>query len=685
MKKTKLALGLMTAMLTAGTLAGCDNTVKYSADGKIISYKLKDSDSDPTVIKADDLLNDYYKDSSKFQSIFDAINSIVVRNYFNTTETVPLKSGGDIKLGKEQMPQIELDAKKKVESDKKTAQINASNNGTSYSDEFEAILSGKGAKDEEELKDKYIEELKKETFDNNFYKYHIDEIKSGDESVKLNDKQIWHGYLNDMVPYHVSHILVKLEDGSGTNYANGTISEDNAKKLFNVVDALAKGKDSFQTIAHRFSEDTGSAANYGDLGIMDYSTSYVNEFKLGIYAYENFLNAADGVKDAVRSSNILIPGNETDTLGGIAKSFTDVSKEAFGADIPTIDYKVFSDLNDAAEVDKDELNKSVIDDSANFYPRNIIYNKYLNRHSVAYIVNDTESADIANKNTGFKSTKLPDGSTKPVLSVHTAAGWTPVLCVRAGSDYQGIHFIIVNRSMFNTEASVDIKDYYTTYYPEQDDYPKDSSGNPLPTYVNFSSSVTADTKAKAESLLSTMKSYDSDKLNKYIFKKYFDMEGLKFSNDELNSILDMWISRGFEKKEQEKKDAWDKTWNDYVDTLRKQNSEREKLVSDACRLAFVYGNGLKKDRSVITVGEFITTMANAMVAAGEIDPDTGDVFTVDAAKIYIRSIRIGSNTIKPTESADPDEKAKDLIKESDPLSVLFKKEGAICNDGKEHI
>lgn len=715
MKKSKLTVGIMTAILAAGTLAGCDNTVKYNAEGKIITYQV--GDNDPVDVKADDLLEDYYKDSSKFQSIFDAINSIVVRNYFSKDpfiEEVDIKtkdSTGKIvttkkQLGKPQMPQIELDAEKKVDSDKKTAQTNADNNGTSYNDEFKAILDSHGAEDEADLKKKYVDELKKTTFEDNFYKYFVEDIKNGDEDYVYEssegDKQLWNGYFNDMVPYHVSHILVKVEDGSGTNYANGTISEDNAKKLFNVVDALAKGDDSFRTIAHRFSEDTGSAANYGDLGIMDYSTGYVNEFKLGVYAYENFLTKGE-VKEAVQASNIKIPGNgddlDPDNVTGIAKSFLDESEKAFGQAVPEIDYDVFVQLNKEAKTDKDKNGKSVIDDSANFYPRNIIYNKHLNRHSVALITTASPAvvADVDAKvnTTGFVKNGTGEdcgldiaglAAGKYVLAVKTASGWTPVLCTRAGSDYQGIHFIIVNRSNFvmEDENEVSRSEYYTTYYPEQDDYPvypegHANAGNPKPTYINYASSAVSDTQTKANSLLSTLKSYDSERLNKYIFEKYFEMEGIELKDEKLAEILSMWVSRGFDKKEQEKNDAWEKTWNDYIDTLRKQNSDRSQLVSDACRLAYVYGNGLDENRQQVTVGDMLGELAQAMVDAKEIDPETGNVFTLEAAKKYIKSIRIGSGVIKP-QGTD-----KDLIKETDPISVLFKKEGALCNDGKEHI
>lgn len=704
MNKSKIAIGLMTAMLSAGALAGCDNTVKYSNDGTIISYHTKD-DSQEKPTSADELLQEYYKDSSKYQSIFDAVYSIVVRNYFKTVDepVEVIKTGTNgkrtketIRVGISQVDGIKNDAQKKVDSDKETAKLNAKNNSTNYNDEFNSILSSKGAKDEAELKEKYIEEIEKETFDSNFYKYHINEIKTGDESVKYGDnQQLWTGYLNDMVPYHVSHILVKVEDGSGTNYANGTISEANAEKLFNVVDALAKGADSFGTLAHRFSEDTGSAANYGDLGIMDYSTGYVNEFKLGIYAYENFMG--DKVNDVItKKSNILIPGNVVETpevkISGIAASYQDQIKSSFDDSIPSIDFSVFQELQKVAKIDKDVNGKSVLDDSANFYPRNIIYNKYLNRHSIAYIVNSAKTENVGTLNSGFyKEVKVMDPETntevtKYALCVKTKSGeWTPVLCARAGSDYQGLHFIVVNRSPFVSEVNgVKLDEYYTTYYPEQEDYPSiesvDAEGkysySPKDTYVNYSSSVTAETKSRAESFVSTIKSYDSERLNKYIYRRYFNMEKLQLNHKEgevdLQDLLDKWIDRGFEKKAEEKKDAWEKTWNDYIDTLRKQNAERSKLVSQACRIAYLNANGLNEDKTDTTfdtvvdpvTGEtLLQSMVKAMILAGEATDAT------DAEK-KIKQIKIGDKTFDDRVTK---------------VAELFKKEGALCNDGKEHF
>lgn len=667
MNKSKLAVGLMTLFLTGGVLASCDsketreiNKVRYSNDGTILTYT--DESGEKTVIKADDLFVDYYSDSSKYQSIFDSIYSIVVRNYFSIEENVTYL-GNNLKVGKSQMEQIKIDAQYKVDSDIRTAKKNADNKNTNYKDELEEILSGKGVKDTEELFDKYVEECQKETFDENFYKYHINEIKNGADDVKTKkdgaDVNLWTGYFNDMAPYHVSHILVKLEDGSGTNYANGTISEDNAKKLFDVVDALGSGKDSFGTIAYQFSEDPGSAKNYGDLGIMDYSTGYVNEFKLGIYAYENFL----GNTDAAMASVIKIPGNEDSSTEGIAENLSDVVMESFEhEEMPVINKSVFEDLKKFSKVTKDQYNDSVLEDAATFYPRNIIYNRYLNRHFFAFITSDTANITLdANGNdTEGKTSGYLASDAGNVLSVKTANGWNPVLCVRAGSDYQGIHFIVVNRSPFDVEADkngVTLDEYYTTFNPEQDGYPGKKEGQPKATYVNFSSSVQSETKSRADSLKSTVKSYDSDKLNKYIFRKYFELEGLKLSDEKLEDALNMWIDRGLEKKEQDTQDAWEKTWNDYIDTLAKQNTERSKLVSQACKIGYAHAN---EEIALDLANEIISEMATAMVEAGEAENDT-------EALAKIKAISGG------------------VEKTAEKLSDIFKMKGGLCNDGKAHL
>lgn len=632
MKKSRLTVGLLTAMLSLGVFAGCDNTVKSSKDGVILTYVV---DGEKKSVKADDIFEEYFNDSSKYQSIFDSIYSIVVRNYFNEPDEVTYQ-GAPLTLGSTQVAKIETDAERKVQADERTAKTNADNNNSNWRDEFESICSSKGAEDREELKEKYIDELKKETFDENFYKYHLDEIKTGSDEV---EEVKWNGYFKDMAPFHVSHILIKLSDGSGTNYADGTISEDNAKKLYEVVEAIKSGEDNFGTIAYQFSEDTGSAKAYGDLGIMDYSTGYVNEFKLGVYAYETLL-AKRGV-----DSRIAIPdvAKYSETIKG---SFKDV--DIASGDVPTIDYSVFKELKEVKDVVRDEKDKAVIEDSANFYPRNIIYNKYLNRHSVAFIEatgdDAVEAADTAT--CGFHKFDYLDN--KFILGVKVAGEWNPILVTRAGSDYQGIHFIVVNRSPFvETQNGVSLNDYYTTFYPEQTGYPRDESGKQLQTYINFSSSVTSDTKSRADGLKSTLKSFDSEKLNKYIFLKYFKKQGLSLNKEGLYEKLINWLERSVEKTEHESKESWEKTWNGYIDTLRQQNTARTKLVSEACKISYLKGNS----KDAISDADY-AKMKEFLIAEGH-EEEVEEL--------------IGSESSHKT------------------YAELYKEEGGLCNDGKSHF
>ena len=590
MKKTKLSIGLMSCLVSVGALAGCDNSMlKSSKTGVLISFNGEQ-------IAAEEILEEYFNDSSKYQDIYNSLYSLVVRNYFNVdglTVKNPMyvlengiykPSTTEVKLGKADMSKINARVDDKIEMDKDTAKTNASSNGTSEKKELEAICSSNGVeydKKLENLRNKYIDDIKKEMFEKDFYTYYMKDLVEGAGSVddgflgamSSTTKDMWEGYFESQVPYHVSHILVKVED-SADKFADGTISEANAKKLFNVVNQIAFGDDSFSTLAREmFKDDAGSAANGGDLGIMDTSTGYVNEFKLGVYAYENIY------EPILKNHSNKAIGSKIE-LGEFESKYKDAVNESFDGDVPVIDYSVFAELKEYADVTKSN-DKEVIENSSLVYPRNIIYNKELNRHSIAFVTGEDEFAVTENAGKEYKWVEDPtvtedsadtlyrngkgyrkieakcatgfykyEGYTKPILSVKVAGDWQPVLCVRAGGgDYQGIHFIVINRSAFTTEVknNVTLREYYTTFYPGQkESYPKDADGNNKKTYVNFASDDSAKTKEKAEELTSKFKTFDSDRLNKYIFRKFCEIENIKLVNTKLDKALNRWIDTTLE-------------------------------------------------------------------------------------------------------------------------------------------
>ena len=661
MKKSKLSISLISCLLSVGTLAGCDN-IKSSNDGVLLRYTV---DGKEQVIKADEILKDYYNDSTKYQAIYDTIYSVIARNYFTKERKSPTDPNfADVKLGYPQMEKINRDAREKVSDDKDTAQQNADTNNTKYKKELEAIFESKGVEDEDELFDKYVEELQKETFENNFYTYFIEDIKNGDHSDNAELNAFWTGYFKDQVPFHVSHILVKLADESDTNYSDGTISEANAQRIYNVINDLGVGAKSFAKIATFYNEDPGSKDKEGDLGIMDYNTSFINEFKLGIYAYEQ-LYSANKDSDELKNSNIYM----VDDFGTAYKNAVKDMFDSTDPDvIPTVDLSVIDELKAVADKEADDAGKPVIENSTLVYPRNIIYNKYLNKHAVFFIENkaleDTADPNYADNIEKYVTKgnyrKISQLGNKYIL---TADGdeTKPIVAVRASSGgEQEIHLMVVNRSPFATgENLVSLSNYYTTYYPAQDYYPKDGSGNKLDTYVNFLTNDVSDTKGRAEEFASKLKSYNSDKLGKYIFKKYLSEENVKFEDEKLEKALMKWIDTSIEKANEEKDETWSKTWNEYLDKLSRQNSERTKLVPQACRLVYKKANDNLKLDGIVSFASLTAEQKDEILNSGlikDLDGDS-DIDMDDVKKFW-----------EDTDAPD-----------------AFKKEGGLCNDGKAHL
>jgi hypothetical protein len=71
-------------------------------------------------------------------------------------------------------------------------------------------------------------------------------------------------------------------------------------------------KETFGEVAFDASEDTGSAALYGNLDVMTAKTSFVNEFKLGIYAYEALV-----ARENAEGRGALLTSNATDSSLGV--------------------------------------------------------------------------------------------------------------------------------------------------------------------------------------------------------------------------------------------------------------------------------------------------------------------------------------------------------------------------------
>ena len=345
MNKSKLSISLVSSLVAAMAMTACSKTV--TSDKKAI-VKFTGYDGEEVAVITDDVYYDYLKDSSGISKFYDAMLEVLIRYEFQNSESA---------LNKEETKptytyaQIERKADDRIAYLKSQAKDDAKTNNTKYDTEWQKILDTNGVENVKELKQKLI------------YDYEKDEVE--DWYFRANESQLLQEYLgidedgnpvestaHNSFPYHIRHILTSISSGS-TDFYNGTITKDEALKLYTVVKALRDGKDTFGEIAHEQSGDSGSAELYGSVGIMDVKTSFVNEFKLGLYAYDAVYNHAPATENnydtAIREglglkSEFVNPDDSTKTaqqkLEEIGLTYVPVS--------------VFDKLNEFKDTDKEQ-------------------------------------------------------------------------------------------------------------------------------------------------------------------------------------------------------------------------------------------------------------------------------------------------------------------------------------------
>ena len=274
MKGCKKALSLLISVAALTSISSCGEPVT-SKENTLLSYTNNEGVS--VDFTADDLLLNYFDSqlSTSNQQLYDIVYEALVKKYFS------------LESNQTAYQEIKTNAENEIRRQKNNAEENAVTNQTKYEEEWEKILDTElsdireDKRTEELLREKYEYDYMKTKIADEFYdKFKswkdINEIEDETERELQQEYNIFsgdNGYLEKRLPYHVRHILVKVDAASNALY-NGQISSSDATGIYNVVDALAKGT-SFGTVAEDHSED--SSESYGNLGIMDKATSFVNE------------------------------------------------------------------------------------------------------------------------------------------------------------------------------------------------------------------------------------------------------------------------------------------------------------------------------------------------------------------------------------------------------------------------
>jgi hypothetical protein len=552
MNRTKFAIASF-ALATLVTLSACSNPVTENSDGYLIT--MKDKDGNATGYTADQLFGNYRDNEFGVSKFVESVTELVIRNQINQedAETQALKA------------EILRKADISVDGVKETARNNASTNGTNYNDELNTLLESYNVEDLDELKDYFAYRTMKQEVEDRYFDDNLSSFVVGDEFGP--------GYLNERLPYHVKHILVKVS-AAGADLYNGRITEAEAKKLYAVANRLAvqRNGETFGEVAREMSED-GSKEQFGDLGIMSKATSFVNEFKLGIYAYDAVFNQNAEVVE--KSEQLNVPETAItyfDNLG-----------------LATIPFHAFVSLDQYANVTKDINGNPVNNNDTLYYPRNIIFNEYFNRHNIAVVTPESLGGGDYNYD-GFRV--VPELNNQTVL---TDENGKVILVVRAGtgsgeSGYQGIHFIVVERSaLVELQDGVSLEDYYTTEIPGTPNYPT-ADGEDLVTFVNFNVSTTANYKTRAETVTNEIRNFDRF-FNFRMLEQLIAEQAVTFVDEDLEAAVLNYMdvtrrSAAFDQNLQEIN-----TWNTYIEFLQYQTFQRQRLIDTDCAYAYQNNDG----------------------------------------------------------------------------------------------
>lgn len=629
MKKSKLSIGLVTSFIATMALSACGSSVTKD-NSNVVDFKgYGDQD---LAVSIQEIYEDYMQSSTGIAKYYDQVIEVLIRHAFQKDKD----GSSSLKGIKKNYNQIVNDAKDDVKGAKDTAKSNAETNGTSYKTEWQAILSEKGVKDEEELLQYYIYQKEKTEIEDWYYQQHEDELRreylgvwsSSKEGAQAAGTANPSTKASSRYPYHIRHILVKNEDGA-SDYVRGTVSAEAAKRLSEIVQKLADGQSSFGAVAKDKSEDS-SSSSYGDVGLMTNAITVtdgkaalgmVKEFQLGIYAYDAIIKNSDK-SDAIDEG-----------LGLNTKVHDAVTaKEYFTTErkIVEIPYSVFVELGDVADLESNySTGLSVAEGKAAVFPRNLLWNRYLNNHGIFVITNgkretnyavdgsvptentkrdmnaptdgyfDPEGADTyTHYETGVASinyANLPRFKANAKLSANANARYLSDekdnLIIGVRSQF-GIHLMIVEKSAYDFDAAVKLEDYYTTLVPTDQGYPTVPAGDH--TYVDFINTKDNEViKSRAEAVKSAIKGFDST----YDYRLYEELktwDGIDSANEtnkKLFNSIQEYIDLQREKNQYNQIDGIEEVWKSYYELLETQYHYRHDLTKDrvipeGCKIAF---------------------------------------------------------------------------------------------------
>lgn len=554
MKKSKLKMGLITSFICGIALTACDVTAN---DKYVVTYK--DYSGNELGLLIDNMYSEDMDTSAGLTKYYQKVRDLLVRASFSKV-TKDSVNGLTVKTPYETLI---AQAENKVEEQKENARKNAKNNDTSYSDELDAIFESHECEDEEGLKEHFLLELEQEQLDSAIMNNEA-QLKILRDGNGASEK----GWIKSAKPYHIKHMLVKVEGGA-SDFTRATITKDEAEKMAKVVTLLGAGS-SFDDLASNNLLNDDSSDKLGDVGIVNNnattkSLKMVSEFQLGIYTADVKVNGRAG--DGIGLDAMV----DVDGTG-------DVKVEDI-IDVVEVPYAAFKKIGEVAKYPEDTEDTKIKEVNTCVYPRNVLWNKYFNNHNVFVISN--KEANTAGTDTLVGSSV---DANAPADAFNDAGYLTDVdgkVIFGVRSEY-GIHFIKIQKSPY--EENLD------KYYPvalKVDGKDVTDVAEYGESYITGLDNKKGTFDTRLSDIKSAIKSYDSNseyRLYNFLVS-YAKSNGLISTSDEKTNALlkkiddhiaDLKASETYKQEEGIKS-----VWENYLRMVELQNRNRAASWTDS--------------------------------------------------------------------------------------------------------
>lgn len=636
MKNSTKSMILALSAFSTIALSGCGISAKedFIID---FTYETANGNSVTEEITAQDILDRYLTNqgSTAAETYYNAIYEVALREVFTNGRF------------SDKLSDAQADANRDVDEAKDAADTA----GTSWEDYLKDTLNIVGDMSVEDREHQYylqcevnaMKEIVSDEFYNTFNQWNPEVDNASEEEInEFNMVYGENGYIQTKLPYHVRDILIQV-DADASNYTTGEISSEDAGQLYNLFEALVRSDSETNTyadIARRLTDDSASATNYGE-HLMDLDTAFINEFKLGLYTFDALYNEDLKTNNSTFESNVAkfeMPQDVEEELLTVGPTY--IPYEAVDLLNQYKDTETVKDASTGQDLTVNEGN-------ASYYPRNIIFNKYFNSHNICFITNNkVDSSDPTNEHTYTDTgiTKLTDidengnyliseepwfedgsieashfqeipGLDYPVLCDEKG---NPIVVSRSETGNAGIHFVVIEKSPLENQETAEVKlnEYYAPVNPlEQngqdangnyyynDEFPTDSEGNPLKTYVNsiqttvegYNERIYGNSDSGITGIGEKYETYTGTQKDFQLFN-WVTEGNFRAKDDAIQTKVEQYINTKMLSVEQSNAQTLIDAWNSYNTTLMDQERNREiGLIPETCAIHFgdpeYYGEG----------------------------------------------------------------------------------------------